>query len=80
MGTSRRNILDGPGLYTVNWSISRNFRITNSGKLQFRWEIFNLLNHPNFNLPNDNLDEVGAGSITKAHDPRAQQIGVKYTF
>jgi hypothetical protein len=79
-GNSRRNILDGPGLYTVNWSISRNFRITNSGKLQFRWEIFNLLNHPNFNLPNDNLDEIGAGSITKAHDPRAMQLGAKYTF
>ena len=79
-GTSRRNILDGPGLYTVNWSLSRNFRITDSGKLQFRWEVFNLLNHPNFKLPNDNLDEAAAGSITTAGDPRAMQLGAKYTF
>jgi Carboxypeptidase regulatory-like domain/TonB dependent receptor len=79
-GTSRRNILDGPGLYTVNWSLSRNFRITDSGKLQFRWEIFNLLNHPNFQLPNDFLDEAGAGSITAAGNPRSMQLGAKYTF
>ena len=74
-GTSRRNILDGPGLYTVNWSLSRNFRITDSGKLQFRWEVFNMLNHPNFKLPDVNLDEAAAGSITTAGDPRAMQLG-----
>jgi hypothetical protein len=79
-GTSRRNILDGPGLYSVNWSLSRNFRITDSGKLQFRWEVFNLLNHPNFQLPNDNMDEAGVGSITKAAAPRSMQLGAKYTF
>jgi hypothetical protein len=79
-GTSRRNILDGPGLYTVAWSLARTFRITDSGKLQFRWEIFNLLNHPNFQLPNDNMDEAGVGSITKAGDPRAIQLGAKYIF
>jgi len=79
-GNSRRNILDGPGLYVVNWSLSRNFRITDSGKLQFRWEIFNLLNHPNFQLPNDALDEAGAGSITAAGNPRSMQLGAKYTF
>jgi Carboxypeptidase regulatory-like domain/TonB-dependent Receptor Plug Domain/TonB dependent receptor len=79
-GTSRRNILDGPGLYTVNWSLSRNFRITDSGKLQFRWELFNLLNHPNFKLPNDNMDEASVGSITSAGAPRSMQLGAKYTF
>ena len=79
-GDSGRNILDGPGLYTVNWSIARNFRITDSGKLQFRWELFNLLNHPNFQLPNDNLDEVGAGSITNSGSGRAMQLGAKYLF
>lgn len=79
-GTSRRNILDGPGLYTVSWSLARNFRITDSGKLQFRWEIFNLLNHPNFKLPNDYLDEAAVGSITSAGDPRSIQLGAKYIF
>jgi hypothetical protein len=79
-GTSRRNILDGPGLYTTTWSLSRNFRVTDSGKLQLRWEVFNVLNHPNFKLPNDSLDTVGAGSITTAGDPRAMQLGAKYTF
>ena len=79
-GNSRRNILDGPGNYVVDWSLSRNFRITDSGKLQFRWEIFNLLNHPNFQLPNDYLDEAAVGSITQAGNPRSIQLGAKYIF
>jgi hypothetical protein len=79
-GDSRRNILDGPGLYTVSWSLARTFRVTDSGKLQFRWEVFNLFNHPNFKLPNDYLDEAAVGSITEAGDPRSMQLGAKYTF
>jgi hypothetical protein len=79
-GNSRRNILDGPKLMTVNLLLSRNFRVTEKGKLQFRWEVFNVLNHPNFLLPNDNVDEAGVATITSAKDPRVMQLGAKYSF
>jgi Carboxypeptidase regulatory-like domain/TonB dependent receptor/TonB-dependent Receptor Plug Domain len=79
-GNSKRNILDGPKLMTVNLLLSRNFRVTEKSKLQFRWEVFNVLNHPNFMLPDDNVDEAGVGTITSARDPRVMQLGAKYTF
>ncbi len=79
-GNSGRNVIDGPGNIVFNTAFSRNFRIGENGKLQFRWEVFNIMNHPNFNLPNDNVDTPGVGSITKAKDPRVMQLGVKYSF
>ena len=79
-GNSGRNILTGPKLVVINASISRNFCITEKQKLQFRWEIFNVPNHPNFNTPNDYLDVANVGTITTAKDPRVMQLGAKYQF
>jgi len=41
----------GPGFHRLDFSIFKNFPITERFKLQFRTEIFNLTNHPNFNAP-----------------------------
>jgi Carboxypeptidase regulatory-like domain/TonB dependent receptor-like, beta-barrel len=47
-GNMGRNILRGPGF--VNWdaSVAKTWMLTERFRLQFRGEIFNLLNHPNF--------------------------------
>jgi hypothetical protein len=79
-GNSGRNILTGPKLVIINLSLARNFRITETQKLQFRWEVFNVPNHPNFSSPNDFLDEANVASITKARDPRVMQLGARYMF
>jgi hypothetical protein len=79
-GNSGRNILDGPSNFVVNLALSRTFRIGENGKLQFRWEAFNVTNHTNLNLPNDNVDEPGAATITKAKANRIMQVGIKYNF
>ena len=41
----------GPGFHRLDFSIFKNFPINEKRKLQFRTEIFNLTNHPNFNAP-----------------------------
>src|SRR5262249_41502735 len=51
-GTSGRNVIDGPGSKALNTSISKFFPITERTRLQFRAELFNATNHPNFGLPN----------------------------
>lgn len=79
-GNSGRNILTGPSYVQINMSLLRNFRITDRQKLQLRWEVFNVPNHPNFATPNDNVDEPNVGSITSAKDPRVMQLGAKYLF
>jgi hypothetical protein len=79
-GTSGRNILDGPGLVSFNTSLSRNFAITERARLQVRWEIFNLLNHPNYGLPNVNVNAPNGGVIATAGGSRLMQLGARLSF
>jgi len=51
-GNVGRDTYIGPGLATWDFSVLKNTRIRESLNLQFRAEIFNLLNRANFNTPN----------------------------
>ncbi len=51
-GNLGRNTLIGPGLATWDFSVLKDTRIREQLNLQFRAEIFNLLNRANFNQPN----------------------------
>jgi hypothetical protein len=79
-GNAGRNILDGPGYQTVNLSLMKNTALSERVNLQFRAEAFNLLNHPNFNLPDNFLGSPTFGRITSARDPRHIQFGLKLLF
>ena len=41
----------GPGFHRLDFSIFKDFPFSEKRKLQFRTEIFNIFNHPNFNAP-----------------------------
>ena len=58
-GTLGRNALRGFGAWQWDFAMHRTFPIRESLKLQFRAEIFNLLNHPNFGPPNGQFGETG---------------------
>jgi hypothetical protein len=79
-GNSGRNILDGPGLIDTNVSLIKRFRIAERYTIQFRCEAFNALNHPNFNLPNKNVNAPAAGTITDMRSPRLFQLGLRAQF
>jgi len=79
-GNAGRNTLEGPGYASVNASLVKNSRLSESVNLQFRAEAFNLFNHPNFNLPDNFLGSPTFGQITSARDPRHLQFGVKLLF
>jgi hypothetical protein len=51
-GDAGRNTYIGPGLTTWDFSVLKDTKIRERLNLQFRAEIFNLLNHANFNTPN----------------------------
>jgi hypothetical protein len=80
-GNSRRNILRGPRYFNVDLSLQKHFAITERMNLEFRAEFFNVLNHPNFGLP-DNFQQDGSsfGTITSAADPRIGQLALKLSF
>jgi hypothetical protein len=79
-GNAGRNILDGPGYQNVNASLVKNTTLSEHFNLQLRAEIFNLFNHPNFNLPDNFLGSPTFGRITSARDPRHIQFGAKLLF
>jgi hypothetical protein len=79
-GNSGRNILDGPGAIVINTSISRRLRFAENRAIQFRMEAFNLPNHPNFNLPENNVDVATAGTINTAKNNRNLQMGLRLEF
>ena len=79
-GSSGRNILDGPGTFNVNTSLSRRFKFAESRAFQFRMESFNLPNHTNFNLPENRVDILSGGSISRAKSARVFQLGLRLEF
>ncbi|MCW5980917.1 MAG: TonB-dependent receptor [Bryobacteraceae bacterium] len=79
-GNAGRNIVDGPGLQTVNVSLLRDFSVSEGLRFQFRAEAFNLLNRANFDLPDVFLGSPTFGRILSAQSPRRIQFGVKALF
>ena len=63
----------------MNASMFKNFRFEKSA-VQFRWEIFNALNHANLSLPEVNVNLLTAGSITDSGRGRQMQFALRYTF
>jgi hypothetical protein len=55
-GNSGRGIIEGPGFRNLDFSLFKNFRMTESARLQFRAEFFNITNTPHFNVPNAGLN------------------------
>ena len=79
-GNAGRDTVIGPGVFRVDASIIRNFRLR-SKTLQFRLEAFNALNSPIWNDPNTNLSSPLYGTINSTRTPmREVQLGLKYVF
>jgi hypothetical protein len=87
-GNAGRNILTGPGLANLDFSLVKNNHIAESLNLQFRAEFFNLLNRANFQVPplvagTDIFDSTGApnpsaGLLTSTTTSSRQiQLGLK---
>jgi hypothetical protein len=51
-GNLGRNTIIGPGLADVDLAVEKNFRFHDKAGVNLRAEVFNVMNHPNFGLPN----------------------------
>ena len=83
-GDAGRNSLVGPTFFTIDMGLSKNFKLKKlyeGASMQFRAEAFNLLNHPNFQVPNYYLDQPNVGEYrTMATDQRVFQFALKVLF
>jgi hypothetical protein len=79
-GDEGRNVVQGPGY--VNWDASafKSFQLTESKQLQFRGELFNLLNHTNLRLPVSDIESPTFGQIQSDVSPRVIQVALKFLF
>jgi len=57
-----RNIFTAPSYWNLDFGLIKTFPINEKWKLQFRMEMFNALNHPNFDNPRD--ASTGSPAIT----------------
>jgi hypothetical protein len=79
-GNEGRNVVRGPGIANVDISLLKNFSITESTRVQFRAECFNVANHANFGLPDNDIASPNFGRVLEAASPRLFQFGLKLVF
>jgi Carboxypeptidase regulatory-like domain/TonB-dependent Receptor Plug Domain len=78
-GTAGRNTVRGPGTERVDFSLSKRFPI-DKARVEFRWGVFNLLNHTNFGTPDSNISNMTVGTITTADEGRNMQFGLRFVW
>lgn len=81
-GDARDGDLVGPHQVNFDFSAFKNFRLTEQQQLQFRCEMFNVFNHPQFGLPGRNPNNSGGATIsgTLPDNQREIQFALRYTF
>ena len=79
-GNAPRNSVLSPGYANVDAALQKDVGLGGGTRLQFRWEIFNLLNRTNFDVPNRVAFTPNFGRIFSAKPPRQMQFGVKVLF
>ena len=77
-----------PGFHNHDLSVFKDFPVTGSHRMQFRWEIYNLFNHPQwneidtsaqFNAAGEQTD-VNFGKVTSARTERRMVMSLRYLF
>ena len=84
-----RNALSGPGLWQIDAALAKRVSLTERLGVQFRAEIFNILNRAQYGQPNANLSTPGNFGVitttvnqgaTGSGTPRQIQIAVRILF
>ena len=80
-GNSKRNMLRGPDEINLDASLEKKFPIKEGMDLLFRFEAFNTLNHPQFQIPAAVIATGGVGSITTTSNiARQLQFTLRLSF
>jgi hypothetical protein len=94
VGTCGRNIVVGPGLAQWDLSLIKLTKLGGNAKLQFRWEVFNVLNRANFDgssatynvrsgsfaQPTATGDVNNGNPVIAQGGPRSMQFALKLLF
>jgi hypothetical protein len=64
----------------LDFSLAKTWELGQTTNLEFRWEVFNVMNRANFDLPNRIFGNQNFGRIFSAKSPREMQFGVRLAF
>jgi hypothetical protein len=85
-GSLQKRSLDGPPFRNYNFTVVKRFNITERQTIDFHADFFNVFNHANFFLNDQNVNNAGFGRITSQNysndgvGPRTMQFGLYYRF
>jgi hypothetical protein len=83
-GNEQRNSIIGPDYTDVDFALSKEgslFKVKDQPvNLQFRWDVFDALNHATFGFPGNVLGTSTFGQLTSANSPRQMQLALKLIF
>ena len=82
-GSSGRNIVIGPNYRSVDLSLFKNIRLREKMRLQLRWEVFNVFNTPNFQIPQHLLESANQGeffALAPNTAGREMQFAARFSF
>jgi hypothetical protein len=74
-GTVGRNQFYGPAFNKVDFSVIKRFPITESVRFTVRADFFNIFNHVNFGLPNNDINNALFGQSTTVAGPPGSDVG-----
>jgi hypothetical protein len=75
-----RNSLRNPGFWNIDGAVRKNIPTAERQLLQFRFEMFNVFNHPNWGGANANPTSGSFGLVTSKSGNRVLQLALKYIF
>jgi len=79
-GSYGNNALRGPGLWNLDFSVAKNFAITEQKRFQLRADIFNVLNHTNYTGLSTNFEAANFGIINGTAGARGIQLNARFSF
>lgn len=80
LGNSGRGVLTAPGVFNIDATVGKSFRLGEHRLVQFRTEFFNLTNEVNLAAPTYFVGNPNFGKIFSSRDARQIQFGLRVHF
>ena len=82
LGGLQRRMFDGPWMFNIDMSLTKNVKIKERENLVLRMEAFNAPNHPNFWAGDQNINSTSPhfGTVNGVFSPRIMEFGAHLTF
>ena len=81
IGGLQRRWFSGPWRFDFDMAVLKKFQFRERHSLEFRLEALNALNHPNWYVPDQDVNAVSFGRLqSTANDSRKLQLSLRYQF